>query len=110
MKITIKGKEYQFNLTGWWGPQYQFEEIMNVAEHPERKFNPMLILHMHVMYYCVLLCDNDNFDLTLDDFLEALNDITLANTLSEFYVQRCEILFPPKDKPKKPKKGSKKKS
>lgn len=109
MKITIKGKEYNFDFTGWWGPQYQFEEIMNVAQYPERRFNPNLTLHMHVMFYCVLLCDNDGLELTLDEFFEALNDLTLANALSDFYARRCEVLTKTLIPKKEPKKESKKK-
>lgn len=96
-------------MSGWWGPQYQFEEIMNVAEHPERRFNPMLTLHMHVMFYCVLLCDNEGLDLTLDEFFEALNDLNLVNTLNEFYAKRVDVLTKTLI-PKKEKKDSKKKS
>ena len=92
MEISINGKQYQFNMSGWWGPQYHFEDIMGVAEHPERRFNPMLQLHLHVMFYCVLMCDNDPLDLTLDEFLDALNDLNLHRTLTEFYTKRVEIL------------------
>lgn len=110
MKININGKEYQFEMTGWWGPQYKFEEIMQVGEHPERKFNPILTLHLHVMYYCILMCDNESLDLTLDEFLAALNDMKLVKELNQFYTQRCKILTQSIDTEKKPAKKSKKKS
>ena len=92
MTITINGKDYQFNMSGWWGPQYKFEEIMQVGEHPERRFNPLLTLHLHVMLYCVLLCDNENFDLKLEEFMAALEDLELNRRLTEFYTKRMEIL------------------
>lgn len=79
-------------MTGWWGPQYNFENIMDVASHPERRYNPMLTFHLHVMLYCVLLCDNDPLDLTLDEFLAALEDLDLTRTLTEYYTRRVEIL------------------
>ena len=92
MEITIKGKQYQFNMSGWWGPQYLYEDVMQVAEHPERRFNPLVSKHLHVMLYCVLMCDNDPLDLTLEDFLLALEDLELTRTLTEFYTKRVEIL------------------
>lgn len=109
MTITINGKDYQFNMSGWWGPQYKFEDVMNIAEHPERRFNPLLTFHLHVMFYCILLCDNDPLDLTLEDFMAALEDLELNRQLTEFYSKRVEILTKSIN-PSKPKEDSKKKS
>lgn len=92
MTITINDKDYQFIMSGWWGPQYKFEEIMNVTEHPERRFNPLLTFHLHVMFYCILLCDNDPLDLTVEEFLSALEDLELNRKLTEYYSRRVEIL------------------
>lgn len=109
MEITINGKQYQFNMSGWWGPQYRFEEIMNIAEHPERRFNPNVTYHLHVMFYCVLMEDNEPFDLTFEEFLAALEDLNLNKQLMEFYTKRVEILTkglsikqPEKEAKKKP--------
>lgn len=94
MLIKINGKDYNFKMGSWWGPMYRFEDLMQVGEHPERKFNPLLIFHLHVMFYAVLLCDNEDLDLTLDEFLQALNDIQLSNAMRDFFTHRCEVLFP----------------
>ena len=109
MIITINGKEYEFNMSGWWGPQYRFEEIMNIGEYPERRFNPNITYHVHVMFYCVLLEDNDPLDLTFEEFLAALEDLNLNKQLMDFYSKRVEILTkgltmtqPAKDSKKKP--------
>lgn len=110
MTITINGKDYQFNMSGWWGPQYKYEEVMNVAEHPERRFNPLLTFHLHVMFYCILLCDNDPLDLTLEDFLAALEDLELNRQLSNYYSQRVGILTKSVTPSKPSKEDSKKKS
>lgn len=92
MTITINEKNYRFDMAGWWGPQYKYEEVMNVAEHPERRFNPLLTFHLHVMFYCILLCDNDPLDLSLEDFLAALENLDLNRQLTEYYTQHVEIL------------------
>lgn len=110
MTITINGKDYQFNMSGWWGPQYKFEEIMDVAEHPERRFNPLLTFHLHVMLYCILLCDNDPLDLTIEDFLKAIEDLPLANKMTDYYTQRVQILTKTITPKKTQKEDSKKKS
>lgn len=92
MDITINGKTYKFEVGSWWGPLYVYEDIMDIAAHPERKFNPAITLHLHVMLYCVLLSDNDGLDLTLDEFLAALDDLELCACLKEFYARRVTVL------------------
>lgn len=93
MEVRIKDKTYQFNVRSWWGPLYTFEEIMDVAAHPERRFNPASTLHLHTMLYCVLLNDNDALDLTLDEFFESLNDMALCSAMTEFFTRRASILL-----------------
>lgn len=110
MTITINGKDYQFNMSGWWGPQYKFEEIMDVAEHPERRFNPLLTFHLHVILYCILLCDNDPLDLSLEDFMAALEDLSLSKQMTEYYSNRVQILTKKITPQKTEKEDSKKKS
>ena len=92
MEITINGRKYKFEVRSWWGPLYTFEDIMDVPAHLERKFNPASTLHLHVMLYCVLMNDNEALDLTLDEFIEALNNIELCNALTSFYLKRVDIL------------------
>lgn len=92
MKITINKKEYNFEYRGWWGPLYKYEEIMDIANHPERKFNPAVTFHLHTMFYAILLTDNDTLDLTVEGFFSALEDLSLCNTLTEYYSQRVAVL------------------
>ena len=66
MKITINNKASNFDYKGWWGPLYKYEEIMDIANHPERKFNPAVTFHLHTMFYAILLTDNDTLDLTVE--------------------------------------------
>jgi len=110
MTITINGKDYQFNMSGWWGPQYKFEEIMDVAEYPERRFNPQLTFHLHVMLYCILLCDNDPLDLSLDEFMKALEDLSLTKQMTDYYTSRVQIITQTLTPKKADKETSKKKS
>lgn len=92
MEVTIKGKTYHFKVTSWWGPLYLFEDIMDVAHHPENKFNMSLSFHLHVMFYAVLMNDNESLDITLEEFLQELNDLELHTQLRDYYIKRTEIL------------------
>lgn len=108
MQVTISDRQYNFNFTNWWGALYRFEEIMDVANHPERKFSPFITFHMHVLWYAILLCDNDALDLTLDDFISSLDDMRLHGAMRDYYDRRLAILFPAADRAGDA--GSKKKS
>ena len=93
MDITINGQALQFNMQSWWGPMYIYEEVMDVANHPERKFNPAKTLYLHIMLYCVLMDDNPGITLTLEEFLKAIENLDLRNTLLEYYNKRVEIIL-----------------
>lgn len=92
MKVTINNKEYNFEYRGWWGPLYKYEELMDVENHPERKFNPTSTFKLHVMYYAILMADNEVLDITIEEFLRALEDLTLCNALGEQYAKRIAVL------------------
>ena len=93
MEIKINEQVLQFNMQSWWGPMYLFEEIMDIPNHPERKFNPALTVHLHIMFYCILMDDNPGLSLTLDDFLKAINDLKLHASMLEHYNKRVEVLL-----------------
>lgn len=68
---------------------------------------------MHLLYYCILTISNKNFPLTLDDFIEALNDTELALNLNKLYSEIMDDLLPISQKIKRnteESNGSKKKS
>lgn len=109
MKIVIKGKEYEFSFDSIWGPLYSYEVIVG----KKLPFNPAITLCMHIMYYCVLLRANPDFDLTFDDFIESLNDVKLVNAMSKYYANRMNVLTESDredEKKKKPRVARKKKS
>jgi len=110
MEITINGQSLKFEMQSWWGPMYLYEEIMNVAEHPENTFNPAKTMHLHVMFYCILMDDNDGLTLTLDDFLKAVNDLKLHAALLKHYTERTRVLLQLQSAESKPAGTSKKKS
>ncbi|GLL55355.1 hypothetical protein KUBF_30180 [Bacteroides finegoldii] len=88
MKVTIKGKEYEFSFDSIWGPMYTYE-VMAGKKLP---FNPESTLCLHILYYCILCRANEGFTLSFEDFILSLNDITLVNAMSDYYVKRMEVL------------------
>ena len=92
MEITINGEILQFNMRSWWGPMYIYEEVADVVNHPDRRFNPAIALHLHIMLYCVLLDDNPGITLTLEDFIKALDNMKLYTDLLSYYNKRVNIL------------------
>ena len=88
MKVTIKGQEYNFTFDSVWGPMYLYEEVAG----EKMPFNPRKTACLHLLFYCILLRSNPGLDLTLDDFLIALNDLNLANAMRNYYVTRMDVL------------------
>lgn len=88
MDIVIKGKSYKFEFGSIWGPLYLYEDVVG----EKLPFNPRKTLCMHIMFWCVLVRANAGFDLPLDTFLEALNDLKLANKMMEYYQNRMAVL------------------
>lgn len=88
MKVTIKGQEYNFTFDSVWGPMYLYEEVAG----EKMPFNPRKTACLHLLFYCILLRSNPGLDLTLEEFLIALNDLNLANAMRDNYVKRMDVL------------------
>lgn len=93
MEITVNGQVLQFNMQSWWGPMYIFEEVMDVAHHPERRFDPTKTVHLHIMFYCILIDDNPGITITLEDFLKAVGDLNLHTSMMQYYDKRVAVLL-----------------
>lgn len=88
MKVTIKGKEYEFSFDSIWGPMYTYE----VLAGKKLPFDPGSTLCLHILYYCILCRANPDFTLSFEDFMMSLNDINLVNAMSDYYIKRMEVL------------------
>jgi hypothetical protein len=88
MDIFIKGKALKFEFSSVWGPLYTYEEVCG----PSMPFNPKKTICMHVMWWCILVRANENCTVTLEEFIQALNDVKLVAQLSEYYAKRMEVL------------------
>lgn len=88
MKVTIKGKEYNFTFDSVWGPMYLYEEMAG----DKMPFNPRKTACLHLLFYCILLRSNPGLDLTLEDFLLSLNNLDMANAMRDYYVTRMDVL------------------
>ena len=88
MKVKIKGQEYNFTFDSVWGPMYLYEEVAG----EKMPFNPRKTACLHLLFYCILLRSNPGLDLTLEEFLIALNDLNLANAMRDYYVKRMDVL------------------
>lgn len=93
MELSINGEVLQFNYESWWGPMYIYETIMDIENHPERKFNPVKTVCLHTMLYSILLNDNPEMQLTFEDFLKAIEDFKLYQQILQFYNKRVAILM-----------------
>ena len=88
MKVTIKGQEYNFTFDSVWGPMYLYEEIVG----EKMPFDPRKTACLHLLFYCILLRSNPGFDVSLEEFLIALNNLELANAMRDYYVKRMDVL------------------
>lgn len=88
MKVKIGDKEYEFSFDSIWGPMYTYEVIAG----KKLPFDPRKTLCIHIMYYCILLRANEDFTLSFEDFMLALNNISLVNDMSDYYAKRMEVL------------------
>lgn len=88
MKVTIKGQEYNFTFDSVWGPMYLYEEIAG----EKMPFDPRKTACLHLLFYCILLRSNPGFDVSLEEFLIALNNLELANAMRDYYVKRMDVL------------------
>ena len=93
MELSINGEVLQFKYESWWGPMYVYENIMDIENHPERKFNPVKTVCVHAMLYSILLNDNPDMQLSFDDFLKAIEDIKLYQKILECYNKRVAVFM-----------------
>lgn len=88
MKVKIKGVEYEFSFDSVWGPIYTYEELAG----SKLPFDANRMLCLHILYYCILLRANPGITLTLEEFFEALNDISLVGKMADYYAKRMQVL------------------
>ena len=88
MKVTIKGQEYNFTFDSVWGPMYLYEEVAG----EKMPFNPRKTACLHLLFYCILLRSNPGLDVSLEEFLIALNDLNMANAMRDYYEKRMDVL------------------
>lgn len=88
MKVKIKGAEYEFSFDSVWGPIYTYEELTG----NKLPFDANRMLCLHILYYCILLRANPKITLTLEEFFEALNDISLVGKMADYYAKRMQVL------------------
>ena len=93
MEITINNEVLQFNFGNWWGPMYIYENIMDIEHHPERAFNPVKTVHLHVMLYSILLNDNPDMALSLEGFLKAIENLQLYKTILDHFNKRMAVIM-----------------
>lgn len=110
MEITVNNQVLQFNMQSWWGPMYLFEEVMDIANHPERRFNPAKTAHLHIMFYCILMDDNPGITITLEEFIKSMNNLQLHTSMMDYYNKRVAVLLDLQPAPDENQEKSKKKS
>lgn len=88
MKVTIKGREYEFTFDSVWGPMYLYEEIAG----EKMPFDPRKTACLHLLFYCILLRSNPGLDVELEEFLLSLNNLDMANAMRDYYVKRMNVL------------------
>lgn len=110
MEITINNEVLQFNFENWWGPMYIYENIMDIEHHPDRAFNPVKTVHLHVMLYSILLNDNPDMALSFEEFLKAIENLQLYKTILDQFNRRMVVIMDLQPAPGKGETESKKKS
>lgn len=88
MTVRIKDKEYDFSFDSIWGPIYTYEEIAG----KKLPFDPQKTICRHILFYCILLRCNKDFTLPLDDFMKALDNLSLLRQMADYYNSRMEVL------------------
>lgn len=86
MKITIKGQEYDFVVTGTLGLAYLAERALGCPLEDGNKY------HTLMLYYCCLCASNR--DKEMPDFVDFIASLTSAKLkeLSEYFWQAWKEL------------------
>lgn len=88
MKVEIKGEKLNFEIGSIWGVVYDFETLTD----GRMAFDLSRTAAVHIAMYGVLLRCNPGMVLTMEEFVEELNNITLAKAMTEHFVKRMECL------------------
>lgn len=88
MKVTIKEKEYEFSFDSIWGPLYTYEAVAG----NKLPYDPHKMLCLHILFWCILMRGNSDFDMPLDKFIIELNNVDLVRSMTEYYRNRMEVL------------------
>lgn len=89
MEIKIKGKKYKWGFDSVWGPTYAYEMVCG----DKLPFDAKKVLCLHVMWWCILMQSNEGCDVSLDEWMKAMNDVSLAKRLGEEYARRMQALM-----------------
>lgn len=88
MEAEIKGEKLKFEIGSIWGVVYDFETLTD----GQMTFDLTKTAAVHIAMYGVLLRCNPGLALTMEEFVEELNNITLAKALTEYFVKRMTVL------------------
>lgn len=88
IEIKIKGKVYKWGFDSVWGPMYAYEMVCG----DKLPFDAKKVLCLHVMWWCILVQANEGCTLSLDEWMEAMNDVQLTKVLSVEYAARMQVL------------------
>ena len=88
MFVEIKGEKLKFEVGSIWGVVYDFETLTD----GQLSFDLTKTAAVHIAMYGVLLRCNPGLALTMDEFVEELNNITLARAMTEYFVKAMTVL------------------
>lgn len=88
MIAEIKGEKLKFEIGSIWGVVYDFETLTE----GQMTFDLNKTAAVHIAMYGVLLRCNPGLALTMEEFVEELNNITLAKAMTEYFVKRMTVL------------------
>lgn len=85
MKVVISDKEYEIKYS--LRAQFVYEQIAGVP------FSPAKMLNVYLLIYCCLLCFNDTFRITFDQFIDRLDqDPALNRNLIQWITMEANLL------------------
>ena len=105
-KVTFAGREWNFGFRSIWGPLYAYEVVQAQLGIPD--FDARKNVCRHVLFWLILREQNEDFNLTFDEFSEELNNLELVKELETIYSATMESLQAPERDENKGKKVKKK--
>lgn len=88
MNVEIKGESLKFEIGSIWAVVYDFETLTD----GRLAFDLSKTMCLHIAMYGVLLRCNPAMALTMDEFVEELNNIALCKAMTEHLVKRMSVL------------------